>query len=239
MAQSQISSSPKALHERTAYKWIALSNTTLGVLMAAINGSSLIIALPAVFRGIHVNPLATGQTSLLLWVLMGYNVATTILLLAFGRLSDSLGRVRLYNLGFAIFTAGSILLSLTWGHGIDGEWQLIIFRFVQGIGGAFLYANSTAILTDAFPPKQRGLALGLNGVAALAGATLGSAGRALGGHSLARRLFAECPVWIGWHHLGLYCLKRTSHQKAAITDGLARQSQFCPRTFRCHAGPNL
>ncbi|MCY0899563.1 MAG: MFS transporter [Firmicutes bacterium] len=162
-----------SIHERFPYKWIALSNTTLGILMAAINGSSLIIALPAIFRGIHVNPLAANSESLLLWVLMGYNVATTILLVAFGRISDSIGRVRLYNLGFAIFTLGSILLFLTPGKGITGEWELIIFRMVQGIGGAFLYANSTAIITDAFPPHERGLAIGLNGIAGMAGAVIG------------------------------------------------------------------
>ncbi|PSR34867.1 MAG: MFS transporter, partial [Sulfobacillus thermosulfidooxidans] len=141
--------------------------------MAAINGTSVIIALPAIFRGIHVNPLAPGQTGLLLWVLMGFNVATTILLVSFGRLSDSYGRVRLYNLGFAVFTLGSILLSITWGHGTAGEWQLIIFRVVQGIGGAFLFANSAAILTDAFPTNERGFALGLNQVAGIGGAVIG------------------------------------------------------------------
>jgi MFS family permease len=155
------------------YKWIALSNTTLGVLMAAINGTILIISLPAIFRGIHVNPLVPGQTGLLLWVLMGFNVATTVFLVTFGRISDTYGRVRLYNLGFLVFTLGSVLLFLTWGTGIAGEWQLIIFRFIQGIGGAFLFANSAAILTDAFPANQRGLALGLNQVAAIGGSVIG------------------------------------------------------------------
>ena len=160
-------------HHGIDYKWIALSNTTLGILMAAINGTSLLIALHAVFRGIHVNPLAPGATGLLLWVLLGFNVATTILLVAFGRISDSYGRVKLYNLGFAVFSIGSILLSITPGHGVNGEWELIIFRFVQGIGGAFLFANSAAILTDAFPSNERGLALGLNQIAGIGGAVLG------------------------------------------------------------------
>jgi len=156
------------------YKWIALSNTTLGALLATINATSLIIALPAVFRGIGVNPLSgIGQAGLFLWVLMGFNVATTVLLVTFGRISDLFGRVRLYNLGFVIFTTGSILLSLTWGTGIAGEWQLIIFRFIQGIGGAFLFSNSAAILTDAFGPHERGFALGLNQVAAIGGSALG------------------------------------------------------------------
>ncbi len=161
------------VHHGIDYKWIALSNTTLGILMAAINGTSLIIALPAVFRGIHVNPLAPGATGLLLWVLLGFNVATTILLVAFGRVSDSYGRVKLYNLGFAVFTVGSILLSITPGVGVAGEWQLIIFRFIQGIGGAFLFANSAAILTDAFPSNERGFALGLNQIAGIGGAVIG------------------------------------------------------------------
>ena len=155
------------------YKWIALSNTTLGMLMATINQTILIISLPAVFRGIHVNPLHSGQTSLLLWILMGFNVATTILLVSFGRISDTYGRVRLYNLGFLVFTLGSILLFLTPGKGTTGEWELIIFRFVQGIGGAFLFANSAAILTDAFPADERGLALGLNQIAAIGGGVIG------------------------------------------------------------------
>ncbi|MCL6562357.1 MAG: MFS transporter [Firmicutes bacterium] len=160
-------------HRTIAYKWIALSNTTLGVLMAALNQTSLIIALPAIFRGIGIDPLAPGQTGLLLWVLLGFNIATTVLLVTFGRLSDSKGRVRLYNLGFLVFTVGSVLLSLTPGKGLTGEWELIAFRFIQGLGGAFLFANSSAILTDAFPVNERGFALGLNQLAAVGGAVVG------------------------------------------------------------------
>ncbi|WP_067622361.1 MFS transporter [Alicyclobacillus acidiphilus] len=155
------------------YKWIALSNTTLGVLMATINQSILIIALPVIFNGLKVNPLASNQTGLLLWVLLGFNVATTVLLVLFGRLSDMFGRVRLYNLGFLVFTLGSVLASLTWSQGTAGEVELIIFRIVQGIGGGFLFSNSAAILTDAFPQNQRGLALGLNQVAAIGGGIIG------------------------------------------------------------------
>lgn len=164
---------PSVASSGTAYKWIALSNTTLGVLMAAINGTILIISLPAIFRGIHVDPLVAGQTSLLLWVMLSFNVATTVLLVTFGRISDAFGRVRLYNVGFVIFTIGSVLSFLTWGTGVSGEWQLIIFRFVQGIGGAFLFSNSAAILTDAFPPNERGFALGLNQMAAIGGGVIG------------------------------------------------------------------
>ncbi|QSO49804.1 MFS transporter [Alicyclobacillus mengziensis] len=155
------------------YKWIALSNTTLGVLMATINQSILIIALPVIFKGLKVNPLQSNQTGLLLWVLLGFNVATTVLLVMFGRLSDMFGRVRLYNLGFLVFTLGSVLASLTWSKGTGGEVELIIFRVIQGIGGGFLFSNSAAILTDAFPQNQRGLALGLNQVAAIGGGIIG------------------------------------------------------------------
>jgi MFS family permease len=170
-----VESLPRSTHRHHGipYKWIALSNTTLGVLMASINGTILIISLPAIFRGIHINPLAPGQTGLLLWILLGFNVATTILLVSFGRISDTYGRVRLYNLGFAIFTFGSLLLFFTPSSGIAGEWELTVFRFVQGIGGAFLFANSAAILTDAFPANERGLALGLNQIAGIGGGIIG------------------------------------------------------------------
>ncbi len=141
--------------------------------MATINQTILIISLPAIFRGIRINPLHSGQTSLLLWILMGFNVATTILLVSFGRISDTFGRVKLYNLGFLIFTVGSLLLFVTPSKGTAGEWELIIFRFVQGIGGAFLFANSAAILTDAFPANERGFALGLNQIAAIGGSVIG------------------------------------------------------------------
>ncbi len=149
------------------YKWVALSNTTLGVLMASINSSIVLISLPAIFRGIDIDPLTSFQY--LLWVLFGYMVVTASLLVMFGRISDMYGRVRLYNLGFAIFTAGSILLYLTPNTGDLGAQELIVFRIIQGLGAAFLFANSAAIITDAFPYNERGKALGINQVAALVG----------------------------------------------------------------------
>jgi MFS family permease len=155
------------------YKWIALSNTTLGVLMATINQSIVLIALPAVFKGIGLNPLGPGNTSYLLWMFMGFMVVTAVLVVSFGRLGDMFGRVRMYNMGFAVFTLASIFLTVTWMHGVAGALWLIIWRVVQGIGGAFLFANSTAILTDAFPANQRGTALGLNSIAAIAGSFIG------------------------------------------------------------------
>ena len=155
------------------YKWIALSNTTLGMLMATINASIMLIALPDIFRGIGVNPLQPGNTTLLLWLIMGYLVVTAVLVVSFGRLGDMFGRVRMFNLGFALFAAFSILLSVTWLHGTAAAWWLIGIRVLQGVGGAMLMANSSAILTDAFPPNERGLALGLNQVAAIAGSFIG------------------------------------------------------------------
>src|SRR5579862_6029050 len=158
---------------RLDYKWVALSNTTLGMLMATINASILLIALPDIFRGIHVDPLAPGNTSYLLWLILGFMVVMAVLLVSLGRLGDIYGRVRMFNLGFAVFTVFSILLSITWMHGGAGAIWLILMRVGQGVGGALLFANSSAILTDAFPTDQRGLAMGVNSIAAIAGSFLG------------------------------------------------------------------
>jgi MFS family permease len=151
------------------YRWIALSNTTLGVFMAGLNGSVVLIALPAIFRGIGVDPLASGESDYLLWMLVGYTLVTATLLVSAGRISDMYGRVRLYNAGFAVFTVGSILCFFVQGQGNAAAVQLIVFRIVQGVGSAFLFANSAAILTDAFPPDKRGLAMGMNQIGMLAG----------------------------------------------------------------------
>ncbi len=155
------------------YKWVALTNTTMGVLMVVINGSITIIALPDIFRGIDLDPLAPGNSSYFLWVLMGFLLVTSVLVLTFGRLGDMYGRVRMYNLGFAIFTVFSILLSVTWMHGAAGALWIILMRVGQGVGGSLEVANSSAILTDAFPEHQRGFALGINSVAAIAGSFIG------------------------------------------------------------------
>ena len=155
------------------YKWIALSNTTLGMLMATINQSIVLIALPDIFRGIGLNPLSPGNTSYLLWMFMGFLVVSAVLVVSFGRLGDMFGRVRMYTLGFAIFSVASIFLTVTWMHGADGALWLIVWRVVQGIGGAFLFANSAAIVTDAFPANQRGTALSVNSIAAIAGSFIG------------------------------------------------------------------
>jgi MFS family permease len=156
-----------------AYKWIALSNTTLAVLLAFLNTSSLILALPVIFRGININPLDPGSFTYLLWLLIGYMLVLAVLVVTFGRLGDIFGRTRMYNLGFALFTLGSLLCTVTWSTGPAGAVELIVFRVLQGVGSAFLFANSAAILTDAFPVEQRGMALGLNQVAGIAGTLFG------------------------------------------------------------------
>ena len=155
------------------YKWIALSNTTLGVLMAVLNSSIVLIAMPDIFRGIGLNPLAPANTSYLLWMLMGFMVVMAVLVVSLGRLGDMFGRVRMFNLGFVVFTVFSIFLSVSWMHGPAGALYLILLRVGQGVGGALLMANSAAILTDAFPPDQRGLAMGINNVALIAGSFIG------------------------------------------------------------------
>jgi MFS family permease len=155
------------------YKWIALSNTTLGMLLATINSSIVLISLPAIFKGIHLNPLGAGNVSYLLWMLMGYMLVTAVLVVTLGRLGDMFGRVRIYNAGFAIFTVTSIILSLDPFDGGGGALWLIGWRVAQAVGGAMLMANSAAIITDAFSAKQRGMALGVNIVSALAGSFIG------------------------------------------------------------------
>ncbi len=155
------------------YKWIALTNTTMGILMVVINGSITIIALPDIFRGIKLDPLQPGNSAYFLWMLMGFMLVTSVLVLTFGRIGDMFGRVRMYNLGFLIFTIFSVLLSVTWMTGRAAALWIILMRVGQGLGGSLEFANSSAILTDAFPENQRGLALGINGVAAISGSFIG------------------------------------------------------------------
>ena len=155
------------------YRWVALTNTTAAMFMATLDGSIVIIALPAIFRGIHLDPLAPGNISYLLWMIMGYRLVQAVLVVTLGRLGDMFGRVKIYNAGFAVFTAASILLSFDPFQGGHGALWLIGWRVLQAIGGSMLMANSAAILTDAFPPDRRGFALGTNQVAGLAGQFIG------------------------------------------------------------------
>ncbi len=191
----------------THYKWVALSNTTLGILSATVNGSIVIISLPAIFRGIHLDPLTPGNISYLLWMLMGYLLVSAVLVVTLGRLGDMYGRVRMYNLGFAIFGLAALALPFDPFTGPSGAMWLILWRVVQAVGGSMLMANSPAILTDAFPPDQRGTAMGINQVAGISGSFIGLI---LGGVLAAvdwRLVFlVSVPIGIGgtiWSYLSL------------------------------------
>ena len=155
------------------YKWVALFISTLGMLMATIDGSITLIALPDIFRGIGIDPLQAGNSFFLLWMILGFLVVTSVLVTTLGRMGDIYGRVRIYNLGFALFTFFSLLLSITWMSGHEAGIWLIVLRIFQGVGAAMLMANSAAILTDAFPAGQRGMAMGINQAAAMSGMFIG------------------------------------------------------------------
>jgi MFS family permease len=162
-----------AVRDGDRYRWVALSNTTAAVFMSALDGSIVIIALPAIFRGIHLDPLAPGNVVYLLWMILGYRLVQAVLVVTVGRLGDMFGRVKIYNAGFLVFTIASVLLSFDPFSGSHGALWLIGWRVLQAIGGSMLTANSAAILTDAFPADQRGFALGINQVAAIAGQFIG------------------------------------------------------------------
>jgi EmrB/QacA subfamily drug resistance transporter len=155
------------------YKWIALSNTTLAVLLATLDASITLIAMPDIFRGIHLDPLIPANSAYLLWMILGYLVVSSVLIVSLGRLGDIFGRVRIYNLGFVIYTVASLLLAVDWMTGRAGATYLIVFRVVQGVGGACLLANAAAIITDAFPADQRGMALGINNIVGVSGMFVG------------------------------------------------------------------
>jgi MFS family permease len=155
------------------YKWIALSNTTLGVLLATLDASITLIAMPAIFRGIKLDPLQSGNSFYLLWMILGFLVVSSVLVVSLGRLGDMFGRVKMYNLGFVIYTLASLILTVDWMTGRAGALYLIAFRIVQGVGAAFLLANAAAIITDAFPADQRGMALGINNIVGVSGMFVG------------------------------------------------------------------
>jgi MFS family permease len=172
-SQNDVSASGAAGRHEDRYKWIALSNTTLAVLLATLDGSITLIAMPAIFRGIHLDPLQPANSFYLLWMILGFLVVTSVLIVSLGRLGDMYGRVKMYNLGFVIYTLASLVLTVDWLTGQAGAMYLIVFRIVQGVGAAFLLANSAAILTDAFPPNQRGMALGINNIVGVSGLFVG------------------------------------------------------------------
>src|SRR5882757_4296272 len=155
------------------YKWIALSNCTLAVLLATLDASITVIAMPDIFRGIRLDPLDPSNSFYLLWMILGYLLVSSVLIVSLGRLGDMYGRVRIYNLGFVIYTVASLILAIDWMTGRDGAMFLIVFRIVQGIGGACLLANAAAIITDAFPERQRGMALGINNIVGVSGMFIG------------------------------------------------------------------
>ena len=192
MTQLQRIPGAEVSHEHPRYKWVVLSNTTLGTLLATINASIVLISLPAIFRGIGLNPLHPANVGYLLWMLMGYLVVTAVLVVPFGRLGDMYGRVRMYNLGFVVFTIAAVALSFDPFQLGGGAVWLIAWRVVQGVGGALLMATASAVLTDAFPATQRGMALGVNMVAAVAGSFLGLL---IGG--VLAEIYWQAIFWVG------------------------------------------
>jgi MFS family permease len=155
------------------YKWIALSNTTLAILLATLDASITLIAMPDIFRGIHLDPLVPSNSFYLLWMILGYLVVSSVLIVSLGRLGDIYGRVKIYNLGFVIYTIASLILAVDWMTGQAGAMYLVVFRIMQGVGGACLLANAAAIITDAFPADQRGMALGINNIVGVSGMFVG------------------------------------------------------------------
>jgi MFS family permease len=195
------------------HKWMVLSNTTLGMLTAVVNASIVLISLPAIFRGIHLDPLDPGNTNTLLWTIMGYMVVTSVLVVTFGRLADMYGRALIYNLGFAIFTVGSVLLSVMPTDGIASAY-LVWMRILQGVGGAMITSTATAILVDAFPPHQRGLALGINTMAAIGGQFIGLILGGLFADINWRLIFwINVPLGVIGTLWGFYSLKNTNAPK--------------------------
>jgi len=201
------------------YKWIALFISTLGMLMATIDGSIVLIALPDIFRGIGIDPLEPGNTFYLLWMILGFLVITSVLVVSLGRMGDIYGRVKTYNLGFAVFTFFSLMLSITWmtGHAA-GDW-LITMRIFQGVGAAMLMANSSAILTDVFPDNQRGMALGVNQAAAFSGTFIGLVLGGLLAPINWRLIFlVSVPIGLFATVFGYIALRETSPRRPARID---------------------
>ena len=199
------------------YKWIALSVTTIGALMAAIDGTIVILALPDMMVKLHAGLVE------MVWVIMAYILMSTVCLLTFGRIADMFGRVRMYNLWFIIFTVGSALCGFS-----RTATELIVFRLVQGAGAAFMMVNSPAIIAEVFPPHQRGRALGINGVTWAIG---GIAGPLLGGLILAAAdwrwiFFINVPIGLLGTVWGYLALKEKSTRNKAEKFDLAGAATF-------------
>jgi MFS family permease len=201
------------------YKWVALFVSTLGMLMATIDGSITLISLPDIFRGIGINPLQPGNSFFLLWMILGFLVVTSVLVVTLGRLGDIYGRVRTYNLGFAVFTFFSLLLTVTWTTGHAAGIYLIVMRLFQAVGAAMLMANSSAILTDAFPAEQRGMAMGINQAAAFSGAFIGLVlGGVLAPINWRLIFLVSVPVGLLGTVMGYYKLRELSDRRPARID---------------------
>jgi MFS family permease len=201
------------------YKWVALACTTFGVIMATIDSSIMLIALPDIFEGIHLDPLRAANSFYLLWMILSFLVVSSVLVVSFGRLGDMFGRVKMYNLGFAIYTVTSLILTVDWLHGQPGALYLVVGRVFQGVGAAFLVANSSAILTDAFPEDQRGLALGINNVAAISGVFIGLVlGGILGPIQWRLVFLVSVPFGLAGTLWAYYKLRETPKRAAASID---------------------
>ena len=202
------------------YRWVALANTTAAVFMSVLDGSIVIIAMPAIFRGIHLDPLAPGNIAYLLWMIMGYRLVQAVLVVTVGRLGDMYGRVRIYNCGFEVFTLASVLLSFDPFYGGRGALWLIGWRVLQAFGGSMLQANSAAILTDAFPAERRGFALGINQVAGLSGMFVGLvAGGLLASVDWRAVFWVNVPVGVFGTVWAYRRLRETSHRVGATSTG--------------------
>src|SRR6202453_2825332 len=213
----RLDGAPAGLPEN--YKWMALFISTLGMLMATIDGSIVLIALPDIFRGINLDPLQPGNTFYLLWMILGFLVITSVLVVSLGRMGDIYGRVRTYNLGFAVFTFFSLMLSITWMSGHAGGIWLITMRIFQGVGAAMLMANSSAILTDVFPDNQRGMALGVNQAAAFSGTFIGLVlGGVLAPIDWRLIFLVSVPIGLFATVLGYLKLRETSPRRPARID---------------------
>jgi MFS family permease len=201
------------------YRWVVLSNTTLGTFLAMFNSSVVIISLPAIFRGIHVAPLDPSNIGLLLWTLQGYLVVTAVLVVTVGRIGDIVGRVKMYNAGFVVFTVASIALAATPLTGTKGALWIIVVRVIQGIGGSLIMANSTAILTDAFAATKRGMAMGFNVIAGIVGSFLGLiVGGILSAVDWRLVFFVSVPIGIVGAVWSLLALHETAERHPATID---------------------
>ena len=223
MSSSQPGGAPRTARPRASeaerYQRVALTNTTMAVFMSSLDGMIILIALPAIFNGIHLDPLAPGNIAYLLWMIMGYRLVQAVFVVNLGRLGDILGRVRIYNLGFVVFTVASILLSLDPFTGTHAALWLIGWRFLQAFGGSMLAANSAAILTDAFPKERRGFALGVNQTAILAGQFIGlTAGGLLAAWDWRAVFWVNVPVGIAGTLWAYFRLRDNGARRAARID---------------------